>query len=122
MKPFQKKRLLKLADFLSRQVPETNFYMGAWGMWGVLSLNPHKCNINGCALGWATVLFKRQGYKMGHGGPQYRGDYGLSSAVSFFGLSTRASDALFSASEDNRELTTKQVAKNIRQELKAHEN
>lgn len=120
MKPFQKKRLLKLANFLSRQVPEKHFYMGNWGMYGVLSLNSHKCGTSGCALGWATVLFKRQGYNMGSRGPEYRGASGLDSAVSFFGISGFSAHHLFSASDNNRWLSTKQVAKNIRQEVKTY--
>lgn len=121
MKPFQKKRLLKLANFLSRQVPEKNFHMGVWGILGVLSLKPHKCGTSGCALGWATVLFKRQGYNMGSRGPEYQGDLGLDSAVSFFGISGFSAHRLFSAFGENCRLSTKQVAKNIRQEVKLYD-
>lgn len=118
MKIFQKKRLLKLADFLSRRVPEKHFHMGRWGMSGNLSLRPRECNTSGCALGWATVLFKHQGYTMGRGGPHYCGTWGLSSAVLFFGIPENSVYKLFFSDVFSRGLTAKQVARRIRREVK----
>lgn len=113
-KKLRKGRLLKLAKFLETKVPQDHFYMGAWGMMATLSLKRHECKSHACALGWATVLFSKQGYQMGSCiGPEYCGSAGLLSAVAFFGLPLGVAVDLFGA-DLNRDRSAKEVAQRIR--------
>jgi hypothetical protein len=56
-----KERLLRLADFLEREVPENRFDLAKWSN-GDLSL----CGTTACACGWATTIpeFAEAGLKL----------------------------------------------------------
>jgi hypothetical protein len=92
----KKQRLLKLADFLDQlPTPEKQFDLACWAN-GPLSLND--CGSAGCALGWATVRFRRQGFvltgvysKL----PEYQGNGWYHAAVAFFDITYEEAEFLF---------------------------
>jgi hypothetical protein len=47
-----RERLLRLADFLEKEVPDDQFDMGQWASKEALG----ECGTAGCALGWATCI------------------------------------------------------------------
>lgn len=93
MNTTQRKRLLKLADFIVEQVPKEKFDMSSFG----LANGPiDSCGSAGCALGWATVLFRRLGVAILGGAPRYKDLTGYGVGVTLFGLTYGQSEELFS--------------------------
>lgn len=111
MNAIQRKRLLKLADYIVEQVPKERFNMARFGtMFG--ELDEQSCGTAGCALGWATVLFRRIGCTVIDGMPSYRGNrngYGV--GVELFGLTYKQSEKLFSGTKTGH--SAKQVRRDI---------
>lgn len=107
MKPFHKKRLLKLAAHL-KTVPRERFNMRYFG--GPVA----GCATDGCAAGHAADIFRRQGYTCGpipmfkeHGRVLTGGE----ALRVFFGIDDSGYDFIFAAA--NAPSTPKQVAGRI---------
>lgn len=110
MNATQRKRLLKLADFIVDQVPAKKFEMGLYG-WS-LALSVDECGTAGCAIGWATVLFRKLGVcRNVFGMPAYKNRHGYGVGVTLFGLSYEQSEQLFTGEKSGR--TAKQVRRDI---------
>jgi hypothetical protein len=121
-----KKRLLKLADYLET-VPRKRFNMDHWAsakFCGKPKEPEHECGTSACALGWACTIpsFKRAGLKFIECGsnfwthidlvPDFEGSTGYGAAASLFGIRYSQAEWLFSPESPAR--TPKQVAKRIR--------
>lgn len=89
-------RLTKLADYLDKEVPPKKFNIQNWGN----TTNPDDPNYVGCAGGWSTKLFAKEGihYERNHetNAPFYRGKSGTDAMMEFFGLSFLETEFLFS--------------------------
>lgn len=111
-----KKRLLKLAEFLENEVPRKRFDMGQWG--GHSGFHENKCGSAACALGWATTIpaFRRAGLIFSERGiPTFEGEWGEDAGARFFNLPRGQATTLFMpGSYPNHRATPKQVAKRIR--------
>lgn len=111
----QRKRLLKLADFIVEKVPKDQFNMGIYGGLSVLdrplSINQHACGSAACALGWSTVLFKKLGVAFVDGVPKYKDRKGYGVGVPLFGLDFNQSETLFTGEKAGRS------AKQVRQDI-----
>lgn len=111
MKPFHKKRLLKLAAHL-KTVPNAKFNMSYFG-------GPVKgCATDGCAAGHAADLFRRQGYTcepapafQSCGLPRFKTLTGGEAIKMFFGIDDNGYAFIFSSA--NSPSTPEQVAKRI---------
>lgn len=119
-------RLAKLATFLYL-VPRARFNMGRWrdNEVGTLSLDRRVCNTQGCAIGWATVLFADEGFRLspeassnGVPLPQWGAHNGWDAIEGLLALSREASLALFGNTDETRHLGPRQVAVRIRKFLK----
>lgn len=110
-----KERLLRLADFLEKEVPQQRFDMRYIFTNDVYSLEDlqHKCGTAACAMGWACVVpeFERDGlsFKRGYyAGRVHYGEYTDFSAISeFFDISSEHSRHLFEVvevDEDGKEV------------------
>lgn len=123
MNAIQRRRLLKLADYLEGPVSRAakrskhkKFDMSKYGNSKRLGLSKNMCNTAGCALGWATNVFPRTFRLRGGWNPddcqlQFNGLYEEASesfpgAQHFFGLTPEQAEKAFSA--DNH--------RNVRQE------
>lgn len=117
MKAFQRKRLLKLADYLYT-IPNRKFDLTCW-----------ECDTSACAFGYACMMpsFKKAGLSLRGGIPTYTtsGTYydGFRAASEFFGLSMKEAFDLFSPNHNplGRKATPKRVAKQIRQLVERYE-
>lgn len=110
MKPFHKKRLLKLAAHL-KTVPREKFNMRYFG-------GPVKgCATDGCAAGHAADIFRRQGYACNPipsftcSRPTFQSFTGSEAIREFFGIDDDGYNFIFSSA--NAPSTPKQVAKQI---------
>lgn len=104
----QRKSLLKLADFIVEKVPQERFDMEHFGTY---SCSLDRCDTAGCALGWCTVLFKKQGVSADYNSPTYKGLRGYSIAAPLFGLTYSQSETLFGSKKEGR--SAKQVRRDI---------
>lgn len=122
MNATQRKRLLRLADFIVEKVPKENFDMSLFGGGCPLTINPITCGSRGCALGWCTVLFKRAGvtfdhdFGVGSNGeirrvPEYKSYRGYRIGVKLFGLTLEQSEGLFSGTK--ADCSAKQIRRDI---------
>jgi hypothetical protein len=111
----QRKRLLRLADFLET-VPRRQFNMRVWGN----GIDPKECGFAGCAGGWATSIFPA--LKLipswdGYSELTY-GDFTSFEALqSYFGLTYADTEYIFDSYEypkSNRNPLPKTVADRIR--------
>lgn len=130
MKPFHKRRLLKLAAHL-KTVPREKFNMRYFGG-PVLG-----CATDGCAAGHAADIFRRQGYTCGPipvfpaftvpkansvpryylpGRPTFKSFIGGEAIREFFGIGDDGYNFIFSSA--NAPSTPKQVAKRIEEFVK----
>lgn len=112
MNATQRKRLLQLGDFIVEKVPAKKFYMGAFGAYGYLTIDPKICGTAACALGWATVLFRKLGVHMGVTAPAYKRKRGFGIGEPLFGLTLDQSYKLFTGSKLDR--SAKQIRGDIR--------
>lgn len=107
MKAFQRKRLLKLADYLYT-IPNRKFDLSCW-----------ECGTTACAMGYACKMpsFNRAGLRLIHGTPKYLIYEGFTAAAEFFGMSKDEAFGLFSPSYNplGYKATPKGVAKQIRE-------
>lgn len=119
-------RLAKLATFLYR-VPRDRFNMNRWILdgEGTLSLDSRVCNTQGCAIGWATVLFADVGFCLspdaGISGvplPQWGTRNGWEAVEGLLDLSKVDALVLFENSDKTANLGPRQVAVRIRKFLK----
>lgn len=111
MNATQRKRLLKLADFIVEQVPDEKFDMCRYGGWG-LNTDPNIGCTSGCALAWATVMFRKLGVFMADEQvPAYKERLGFGVGVALFGLTYDQSEAMFSSAKSWK--TAKQVRRDI---------
>ena len=119
-----KKRLLKLADFLET-VPRRKFNLRMW----IQSL-PSKpeaktaghCGFAGCAIGWAAhaKLFRGLHLNRADWTPVYHGAEDWDAPMVLFDLEAEQTKFLFSVWHyDNERTTPKQVAKRIRKFVEA---
>lgn len=100
MNATQRKRLLKLADFIVAQVPKEKFDMAQYGVdFGELDTD---CGTAGCALGWCTVLFRRAGCTVYYSMPAYNSRVGFGVGMELFGLTYAQSKELFSVNKRKR--------------------
>lgn len=120
-----KRRLLKLADFLET-VPAKKFDLGTWVQ--SMPTKPEakvegSCGFAGCAMGWAihAKLFRGLTFEQPewpeetNRGPQYKGHTGFSAVDELFKIDGHASLYLFVEDQyPNFHPTPKQVAKRIR--------
>lgn len=96
-----KKRLLKLADFLEHKVKSSWFDLHSFATGG---FRERKCGSTACALGWAPTCFPRSGLSLTRVSPilryVYKGSHrsygGFRAAEVFFGLSFQQVLYLFS--------------------------
>lgn len=125
-KSIGRQRLAKLATFLYR-VPRDRFNMNRWKAreYGTLSLNPIECNTQGCAIGWATILFAEDGFCLstndGYGSipvPNWNGCRNWKAIEKFLDLSYEDAFVLFASNDETRHLGPRQVAVRIRKFLK----
>lgn len=120
-----KKRLLKLADFLET-VPRKRFDMQTWVGDEWKGKEDLSCGTSACAMGWATTIpsFRKLGlrlqrsYVWGHS-PAYGSRYGLDAAQKFFEIDLQTATLLFAPAKEYKDgsiskITPKQVAKRIR--------
>lgn len=121
----QKKRLLKLADFLET-VPEQKFSLATWVQ--SMPTKPEaraegSCGFAGCAIGWAVhaKLFRglsfveEEDQKYVNRGPSYKGLSDFPAVNHLFDISTNDSFSLFiDTAYPGWSATPKQVADRIR--------
>lgn len=117
-----KKRLLKLADFLENEVPTEQFDMHNWweeDWWE--EEGEEVCRTAGCALGWATKIpsFKRAGLHLDKYGDYFVPKFGeqedFDAGADFFGLTEGQAMHLFESSTyASYRPRPKTVAKRIR--------
>lgn len=96
-----KRRLLKLADFLEHEVKPHWFDLLSFASEGFLK---RECGSTACALGWAPTCFPRSGLSLNQSFPAFRytpkgggrRHGGYAAAEVFFGLSDEQSSYLFS--------------------------
>lgn len=121
-----RERLAKLATFLYR-VPSDNFDMRRWKQSdrGTLSLDKNQCNTRGCAIGWATVLFAEDGFRLvpdaTYGSipmPEWGKLDGWTAIKKFLDLPANVAVALFSNTTTTANMGPRQVAVRIRKFLK----
>ena len=91
-------RLTRLADFLEEEVPDKQFTLTSW-FYG--DFESRDCGTAACALGWSTVLFRKEGvrrYVDSHGFVHvWFGDaLGYDAGAALFGISYNQSNFLFS--------------------------
>ena len=118
-----KKRLLRLADFLENNVPIKKFYMGTWAS----KEDINECGTTACAMGWATKIpeFAAAGLYLGKSDavlqgrnpiitPRFAGRASFAAASAFFKITDRAALWLFSDFEygDNDEVEREQDTPN----------
>lgn len=106
-----KERLLRLADFLEKEVTEAKFRMSTWSTKEDINV----CGTSACAMGWATKIpeFAALGLYLGKsdspfGGapiitPRYAGRAGFAAASTLFDISDRAALWLFSDYEKDED-------------------
>lgn len=122
-----KRRLLKLADFLET-VPPTKFSLRTWVQ--SMPTQPESetegsCGFAGCAMGWAVHAKLFRGLRFATSAeadevhnpePVYKGKIGFPAVNVLFDIDTDDSHRLFAAPRYNEPHTTpKQVAKRIRE-------
>lgn len=98
----QKAKLLKLADFLSKQVKPRDFNMNYWCDSRKKIPSP-TCGTVACALGWATSCFPRSKLKLKDEGylditslvPVYGKAVTYSAGAKMFGITKREAEYLF---------------------------
>lgn len=96
-----KERLLRLADFLEKEVPEKKFNMKTFFSDNVNSLYDlqHKCGTTACALGWMCVIpeFRALGWNRNvrNGLPALGNLRGFDAANHFFDISIGTSRHFF---------------------------
>jgi hypothetical protein len=86
-------RLSKLADFLEEKVPANRFDLGCFR-------EEDQCGTVGCACGWATILFEKNGFvwkkeMYGFGSISYKHLMDFEAAEEFFRLYPSESLHLF---------------------------
>jgi hypothetical protein len=89
-----KERLLKLANFLETVEPE-RFDLSTWSD---SNFTPEKCDTAACACGWATVIFKDEGFTLYNSMPMYNDDKNRRSYISW-----KAVQAFFDITNDGAE-------------------
>lgn len=114
-----RERLAQLATFLYL-VPRDRFNMTRWkcNERGTLSLDSNQCNTQGCAIGWATVLFAEDGFRLGIPVPAWGKLDGWTAIKKFLDLPSYVAEALFSNTTTTANLGPRQVAVRIRRFLK----
>lgn len=113
-------RLGKLTDFLLT-VPEKQFNLSNWASSGDLS--EKNCNTVGCAGGWATVLFKKDGLELVDNDftripyIKYKNYYGWAAIEYFFDIEYDDAEYLFCANSynDRNKTTSKTVSERIKE-------
>lgn len=108
MNATQRKRLLKLADFIVEKVPKHRFDMARYG---TMNGELNECGFSGCALGWSTVLFRNIGCYIWKGAPRYKDRTAFGIGISLFGLTQEQSVKLFSGTKVGK--SAKQVRRDI---------
>lgn len=98
----QRKKLLKLADFLENVVTDSRFDLGKWQGFG--DRTKHQCKTVACAFGWCPTVWPRSGLKNHSFGVTYEpnkktSDYcsNFEAAARFFGITLEQSRYLFSS-------------------------
>jgi len=113
----QKKRLLKLADFLEKVVAKKPGYKFNMSRFADIDFDPDHCHTAACALGWATTIFKTLCLTDSGGALEqslrYRDHDAFEAAMVFFGLTEPQAFRLFGAF-GGINVTPKRVARNIR--------
>jgi len=124
-----KKRLLKLADFLET-VPKKNFEMQSWGAKPATKpegKRPGSCGFAGCAMGWAAHAKLFRGLKLkfnNYSEPSlvYKGLLHFNAASKCMEITHDQALYLFHPmryGEMNNDPTPKQVAKRLREFVKS---
>jgi hypothetical protein len=107
-----RERLAKLANFLRhdvrliktcRQSADFKFDLRAWASADKIGLGRARCNTSACAVGWATTIFRRQGFKLEAASPVnrnivpvYKDKRNWEAVQEFFAISDAESSQLFS--------------------------
>ena len=128
MKSFEKKRMLKLADFLDK-LPRQKFYFGSVVDGPDIPRKELDCRSTACAIGWCPVVFPSlceygsvdDWYPIRMKGNHYGSDF-TDIAKSLFGITYVEAVSLFAPNEKNHgglktlseKATAKQVAANLR--------
>jgi hypothetical protein len=89
-------RLERLANYLDTKVPATKFNILCWGT----TDNPDDPEYVGCAAGYATLVFRQEGfhYKAAHSHPRivvFDGKYSFEAIHAFFGIDQDDSYLIF---------------------------
>lgn len=125
----ERERLLRLAEFLEKSVPVSQFNMGIFGGGCDKYTSLGDCGTSACACGWATVLFEQDGFKLDAESLQdgdflitYRDRFEWDAIEEFFGLDAEEAESLFmDASYNVKRPTPAQVAAHIREFIQAAE-
>ena len=127
----EKKKLLKLADFLETKIPKRGwknwFNLTEWAQAGWVE---KECGTTACAMGWATICFPRSDlrltiHELSYGKVvelQYKGYMGFCAAAKFFNIGENQAEFLFSewAYLNEAGASPTVVAKRIREFVKGH--
>lgn len=111
-------RLERLAELMDR-VPPDRFNIHIWGSQFVGPEDPY---YQGCAAGWATLIFASEGLTVSpgeHGMPTYRGLKGIEATQEFFGLDEESNFFLFTG-VGNAERSPRREAQNIRAVIQSY--
>ena len=115
-----KRRLLKLADFLEKEVKPNWFNLNRWADYG---WKEKECGTTACAVGWATAIpsFRKAGLKLNNfRDPIFKKSTNWNAVKKFFDLPSRYdADYLFSIFAYRDEKSSKSdVIKRIRKFVK----
>lgn len=128
-----KKRLLKLADFLET-IPRKVFNIDRWETRPQTKPEgekPGECGFAGCAVGWAAHAKLFRGFRLSRNinilpQPSYKGRTGFGAVEEVFGLTLTDAEDLFlcmgyPTARSPLDPTPKEVARKIRKLVKASE-
>ncbi len=131
MNAIEEKRLRKLEHYLRTSVPKPRFRMRQWftgTFCGRRDEHLHnECGTSACALGWATIIFKRSGLRRLHTEWDqpitYKGHYYFRAAEAFFGITPSESIYIFGAPNANCPIkAADRIARVIKRRYKATES
>jgi hypothetical protein len=128
-----KERLLRLAEFLEKEVPKDRFYYNHWVGHDWRGMDDLSCGTTACALGWAATIpeFHEAGLRLLKGHKRVDGTYygyvgvvnaqgtpiswdSFNAAMNFFEVPYGMAEFLFVPLSDEDDATAEDVAVKIR--------
>lgn len=106
---------LKQLDRFLLTIPPEKFNLGVWSSYEDPKAG-FNCNTTACAVGWGSVLFHRQKFRVIDGMPEFGDQYGWTAVEAFFGLTEEEAEYLFNprAYNDGDDTPAHKVAWRIR--------